>query len=89
MAKRIGELLSRLVPLSTHDIDEILHEQSSTRKPFGAIALSMGLCRPEHVWRAWCGQLDDVLPTVDLDTFGVDAQALSFVPAATAAQFSV
>lgn len=84
--KRIGEILSQLVPLSGHDIEEIMHEQAvsktrQTRKSFGDIALSMGLCRPEHVWRAWCRQLMDGPPRcIDLDRTGVDTQALSYVP---------
>ncbi|MBC8106093.1 MAG: hypothetical protein H7Z14_05850 [Anaerolineae bacterium] len=80
--KRIGEILSQMVPLSLHDIEEILQEQnaSNTKKSFGDIALSMGLCRPEHVWRAWCGQLVDGPPRkIDLDRAGVDTQALSCI----------
>jgi hypothetical protein len=80
--KRIGEILSQLVPLSGHDVEEILHEQtvSKTRKSFGDIALSMGLCRPEHVTRAWCKQLIDGPPRkIDLDRTGVDTQALSHI----------
>ncbi|CAN5582709.1 hypothetical protein BH09PLA1_BH09PLA1_33560 [soil metagenome] len=80
--KRIGELLSQMVPISLHDIEEILQEQtaSNTKKSFGDIALSMGLCRPEHVWRAWCGQLMDGPPRrIDLDRAGVDTQALTYI----------
>jgi len=79
--KRIGELLSQMVPLSGHDIDEILHEQSATRKPFGDIALAMGLCRPEHIWKAWCGQLliDGEPRRIDLASFGIDAQAVGCI----------
>jgi hypothetical protein len=83
--KRIGELLAQIVGLSPHDVEEILHEQSATRKPFGDIALAMGLCRPEHVWKAWCGQLLDSQPRrIDLKTFGVDTQAISLISAQTA-----
>ena len=42
---RFGELLSRLVPLSGHDIEEILQEQSANRRKFGDIALS---CSPSE-----------------------------------------
>jgi type IV pilus assembly protein PilB len=81
---RIGELLSRIIPLSTHDIEEILHEQRSTHRPFGDIALAMGLCQPQDIWQAWSGQLDgpDGKPRmVDLDTIGVDSQAIGFLSA--------
>jgi type IV pilus assembly protein PilB len=89
--KRIGELLSQMVPLSGHDIDEILHEQFATRKPFGDIALSMGLCRPEHIWKAWCGQLliDSDPRRIDLDSFGIDSQALSSIPHETAHRLNI
>ena len=88
--KRIGELLSQMVPLSPHDIEEILHEQSATRKPFGDIALSLGLCRPEHVWKAWCGQLLDGHPRrIELDSFGIDSQAVSHVPEDLAREFGL
>src|SRR5687768_5822111 len=54
---RIGELLSGIVPLSNHDVEEILQEQSGTHRKFGEIALAWGLSQPEHVWNAWCRQL--------------------------------
>lgn len=90
--KRIGEILSQMVPLTLHDIEEILQEQnaSNTKKSFGNIALSMGLCRPEHVWRAWCGQLVDGPPRkIDLDRAGVDTQALSCISREIAEQLNV
>lgn len=34
-----GEWLGRLVPLSTHDVSEILADQAATGRPFGEIAL--------------------------------------------------
>lgn len=87
--KRIGEILSHLVPLSGHDIEEILSEQHSSRKRFGDIALAMGMCRPEHIWKASTEQLDAGPRWIDLDTFGVDAQALAHIPAATARSLGV
>lgn len=88
-AKRIGEILSNLVPLTGHDIEEILSEQSATRRRFGDIALAMGLCRPEHIWKATSAQLDEGPRYVDLDTFGIDAQALEHLPAKTARALGV
>jgi len=81
-ADRIGEILSRIIPLSSHDIEEILHEQRYTHRPFGDIALAMGLCQPQDVWQAWSGQLDgtDGNPRkIDLDSIGIDSQAIEFV----------
>src|SRR5438067_12476710 len=83
---RFGELLSRMVPLSGHDVEEILQEQNSNRKRFGEIALAWGLCRPEHVWDAWCQQTADGREVVDLEQIGVDAQAAALLPADTARQ---
>src|SRR5688500_12737145 len=78
---RIGELLTRIVPLSGHDVEEILEEQSGNRrKKFGEIALTWGLCRPEHVWDAWCQQASQEGETLDLDTIGVDARAAGLLP---------
>jgi hypothetical protein len=88
-AKRIGEILSGLVPLSGHDIEEILSEQNATRKRFGDIALAMGLCQPEHVWKACSAQLDAGPREIDLDAFGVDAQALTQLPPKTARALGV
>ena len=88
-SKRIGEILSSLVPLSGHDIEEILSEQLATRKRFGEVALSMGLCRPEHIWKATTAQLDAGPRHVDLPTFGIDAQALEHLPAKTARALGV
>ena len=81
---RMGELLGRMVPLSGHDVEEILHEQGTSNRRFGEIALSWGLCQPEHVWSAWCLQVREELETVDLDRDGIDAQAVTLIPADTA-----
>jgi hypothetical protein len=78
--QRMGELLARLGQLTPHDIDEILAEQRHTRRRFGAIAVSLGFCQPEHVWAAWCSQLDGRVLPVDLDELGIDAQASEFMP---------
>ena len=74
-----GELLGRFVPLSRHDVDEILAEQEATGHWFGSIALSRGLCQPEHVWSAWCEQLTGGVRRVDLDHVGVDARAAALL----------
>jgi hypothetical protein len=86
---RMGELLSKMVPLSGHDVEEILQEQSATRRRFGEIALAWGLCRPEHVWDAWCQQSGSGEETVDLDKIGVDSQAAAMLPADVARQHHV
>jgi len=86
---RIGELLSRMVPLSGHDVEEILQEQSNNRRKFGEIALAWGLCRPEHVWDAWCQQSEQEGETLDLEKVGVDARAAALLPAEVARQFGV
>jgi type IV pilus assembly protein PilB len=85
--QRIGELLKRLVPLSAHDVDEILNEQRGNRLRFGETAISMGLCQPEHVWRAWSSQGSDEVQRVDLDAVGVDAQATHLIPREIALKF--
>lgn len=76
MDQRIGELLSRIIPLSEHDVEEILHEQASTNQKFGDIALQLGLCKPEHILRAWLHQLESRTERISVDTIGVDSQAL-------------
>lgn len=86
---RIGDLLRRHVPLSTHDVDEILHEQLQTRKRFGDVALALGLCSPEDVWRAWMDQLSDRPERVDLARIGIDSQAVSAVSPELAREFGV
>lgn len=83
-SKRIGEILSNLVPLSGHDIEEILSEQCSNRKRFGDIALAMGLCSPQDIWKACSTQLDAGPRLIDLDAYGIDAQAIERIPARTA-----
>lgn len=82
---RIGELLSEMVALSGHDVEEILNEQHTSSRRFGEIALSWGLCQPEHVWSARSRQVrdtDDEL--VDLDRDGIDAQAAALLPSEVA-----
>src|SRR4051794_28284086 len=85
--QKIGELLRRMVPLSRHDVDEILQEQRASQLRFGETAISMGLCRPEHVWRAWCGQSSDEIQCVDLDEVGVDSQATPLIAREVAMRF--
>jgi hypothetical protein len=88
---RIGELLSQLVELSGHDVEEILHEQQTTQRRFGEIALSWGLCQPEHVWSAWSRQVGSggEVEHVDLDRDGIDAQAVALLHANVAKAFRV
>ena len=71
-----GECLGKVVRLSAHDIAEIMEHQAATRRRFGEIALSWGLCRPQHVWQAWWDQLSLHTPHVDLTKLGIDAQAV-------------
>ncbi|HEV2294468.1 MAG TPA: hypothetical protein VGR35_11480 [Tepidisphaeraceae bacterium] len=87
---RIGELLSEIVALSGHDVEEILNEQHTSKRRFGEIALSWGLCQPEHLWSAWCRQVPDTsgaCATVDLDRDGIDAQAVTMLPSGLAHAF--
>jgi type IV pilus assembly protein PilB len=78
---RIGELLSRIIPLSEHDVEEILHEQSASNRKFGDIAMALGLCKPEHILKAWLSQLESQTQRVCIDSLGVDAQAVAQFPA--------
>lgn len=84
-----GECLGKVVRLSAHDVAEIMEHQAATRRKFGEIALAWGLCRPQHVWQAWWDQLSQSTSRVDLTKIGVDAQAISHVPADLAMQFRV
>jgi hypothetical protein len=77
--QRFGELLGKLVKLSQHDVEEILEDQTATHRRFGDIALSWGLCEPEHVWQAWSDQLLTQVQRVDLETLGVDSQAAAMI----------
>jgi hypothetical protein len=79
--RRIGELLSRIIPLSQHDVEEILHEQAASNRKFGDIAMAMGLCKPEHILEAWLSQLEKQTQRVCIDSLGVDTQAVAQFPA--------
>lgn len=85
---RIGDLLRRHIPLSTHDIEEILHEQSHSGRRFGDVALTLGLCSPQDVWRAWCEQVKETVERFDLDEIGIDAQSARLLPPDLARQFN-
>lgn len=87
--QRFGELLGRLVSLTPHDVSEILEEQASSRRRFGEIALAFGLCKPDHVWRAWWTQLSGAPERVELDTIGIDTQAVGHLPRELAMQYNV
>lgn len=80
MHRKIGQLLSEIVPLSTHDLEDILQEQKATRQRFGDAALSLGMVQPEHVWQAWIKQVDDDAALIDLNEVGVDTCFLHMIP---------
>ncbi len=86
---RIGELLSRQINLSNHDVQEILTEQVATHQKFGQIALQWGLCQPEDLWRAWFDQLGTRSPKVSLAKIGIDSRVITFVPKQLAEQHCV
>ena len=83
-----GEVLKRFVPLSAHDVSEILEHQAVSGRRFGEIALLLGLCRPQDVWQAWSAQLAGRPTPVDLDRVGVDTQALARLDRSLAHEFS-
>jgi hypothetical protein len=87
MEQRIGELLSRIIPLSEHDVQEILHEQAASNQKFGDIALQLGFCKPEHVLQAWLHQLETRTERVSVTRIGVDAQALAHLNRALAVKY--
>lgn len=84
-----GELLSRLVGLSDHDISEILLDQAISHRRFGEIAMAFHWCRPQHVWQAWWAQLGESTQHVLLSSAGVDTQALGAIPRSLAEQYGV
>jgi hypothetical protein len=53
--------------------------------------LALGLCRPEHVWKAWCGQLliDPSPRRIDLERLGIDAQAVGCIPQELACRLNI
>ena len=77
---KIGTILSKLVPLTDMDVEEILCQQAVTGQRFGDIAISWGLCNSEHVLRAWADQTAQHRQRVDLNYIGVDAQAIPALP---------
>jgi hypothetical protein len=81
---RIGEWLKRNRRITDHDVEEILHEQDSSPRLFGEIAMSWGLCQPQDVWSAWFNQLAETSTVVDIDLLGVDSLAIEFVPRSVA-----
>jgi hypothetical protein len=84
-----GELLGRRIALSSHDVYEILEEQTGSRLRFGQIALRWGLCEPRHVWETWAEQLAGRTPRVDLAVLGIDVQATHHLNGALAAELGI
>lgn len=87
--QRFGELLGRFVSITPHDVSEILEDQTSSRRRFGEIAMAFGLCKPQHVWRAWWAQLSGAPERVDLEAIGIDTQCLAHLPHALALDYNV
>jgi MshEN domain len=84
-----GELLGRRVPLSSHDVFEILEEQGGSHRRFGQVALGWGLCEPRHVWETWAEQLAGRTPRVDLGKMGIDVQATLHLSGTLAADLGI
>jgi kynurenine formamidase len=89
MHRKIGQLLEQIVPLTPHDIEDILQEQKATRQRFGDAALALGFVQPQHVWKAWIKQVESECVEVDLDAIGIDTQSLDHLPSGVARQFRV
>lgn len=84
---QIGQILSQSVPLSDHDLEEILNEQKTTRQRFGDAALALGKARPEQVWEAWLTQVRE--SPIDLRRVQPEDAAVAAVPAGLATLYSV
>lgn len=90
--RRFGDYLAKVVHLSGHDVSEILEDQSASGRRFGEIALSWGLCQPEHIWEAWANQLGRASrpsTIADLQRIGIDAQATTEMSGRLARRFEV
>lgn len=85
----IGQILKDMGKLSSLDIDEILAEQAASKRKFGEIAMSWGLCEPEHILEAWCVQMGEDKSQVDLLRTPVDIHALMCLPAQLARRLNV
>jgi hypothetical protein len=85
----IGQILKDMGRLSPLDIDEILSEQAVSRRQFGDIAMSWGLCDAEHILEAWCVQMGDDREQVDILRTPVDIHALMCIPAQVARRLKV
>ncbi|MGC4032475.1 MAG: hypothetical protein QM754_12240 [Tepidisphaeraceae bacterium] len=84
---RIGQILSQTVPLSEHDVEEILQEQHVSRQRFGDAALALGKVRPQQVWEAWIKQLRET--PIDLDRVTPDSPAIDALPRSAALALKV
>jgi hypothetical protein len=85
----IGQVLYRMGKLSPMDIDEILEEQALAGRRFGDIAISWGLCDPEHIGEAWCRQLADEGANLDLGSLGIDPHATACLSPADARRLGI
>ncbi len=86
-SSRIGDILREMGVLCSVDITRILLEQKRTGERFGQIAIAWGLARQEQIYEAWARQLVNERRSVDLDDFGVEAQALGKLSPAQAHEF--
>jgi hypothetical protein len=84
----IGQVLTQMGKLSSIDIDEILVEQNASRRRFGEIAVSWGLCDIQELCDAWCSQAGQAL-AVNIDVIGIDPAAVHWVPSSAAHAFGV
>lgn len=86
--RRLGQILLETVPLTPHDVEDVLSEQRhSPATPFGHIAIDLGLCTPQHLWLAFAHQLEAGPLPIDIDSVGIDAQALYVLPGHLAVEY--
>jgi type IV pilus assembly protein PilB len=86
-AERIGNKLRQIARLTDLDVEEILQEQAYRPRRFGEVAISLGMCTPSDVWRAWFQQIGHMAPYVNLAEFGVDSQATAVLPRELAMEY--
>jgi hypothetical protein len=86
-AELIGNKLRQIARLTDLDVEEILQEQAYRPRRFGEVAISLGMCTPTDVWKAWFQQIDHRAPYVNLAEFGVDSQATTLVPREVAVEY--
>lgn len=87
MSVQLGEVLVAQGVLTTDQVEEVLHVQKRTHRPFGVIAEELFDLSPDVIEDAWASQYSQIAEHIDLRREQMDPVVLELIERRQAWQF--